>query len=133
MASGSLSTSPDRTWDAIPFPPNHYQQACAGQTLSEDVSYLIFDLIVLDLRPVVSLALDSFRVYHGKLDASCFRFHSLLWSLVLFGSFVADRDDGLVPRIAVEVVIEIFQGAVRCLRVEEVNNREEHEIEDCKD
>ena len=50
-------------------------------------------------------------------NPSAFRFDRFGWSMMLLCNFVSDSDDGAVRRGFVEVVVEVFEGAVGCLGV----------------
>lgn len=52
---------------------------------------------------------------------------------MLFGHFIADRNDGFVSRIAVKVIIKVLKRAVGGLRVAEVDEWDEGNVENSED
>jgi hypothetical protein len=66
----------------------------------------------------------------SRLDTLPLCFDGFRWSMVLLCDFVANADDCAVWRVFGEVVVEIFQCSIGGLRVEEVDHRNEDEVED---
>ena len=58
--------------------------------------------------------------------------HQLSGPTPLLRNLVTDRDDRLVRAIDIEVRVQILKGPLHSFRVEEVDDREEHEIEGCE-
>ena len=62
-------------------------------------------------------------------DSSGLRFNRFLGTGGRFGDLVTEGDDGAVARIDIEILVQILKRTVCCLRVEEVNNRDEKNVE----
>ena len=58
-----------------------------------------------------------FRRKVGRFYPSAFGFDCFSWSMMLLRNFVSDADDGAVRRGFIEVVVEVFEGSVRCFWV----------------
>lgn len=79
-------------------------------------------------RYILGLSIRSCR--HG--NTASLRINSLLWPLRGLGNLVAYRNDGGMPRVDVEVSIEVFECSVGGFGVEEVDDKNECQIENRK-
>jgi hypothetical protein len=64
-----------------------------------------------------------------RFHSSAFGFDRLGWSVMLLCDFVSDADDGAMRRGLVEVVIEVFEGPICGLWVQEIDDGNEGKIE----
>lgn len=67
------------------------------------------------------------------LNSLPLRLHQLSGPTPLLRDLVTDGDDRLVRAIDIEIRVHILKSPLHSFRVEEVDDREEHEIEGCED